>query len=188
MLCDVLIVDLNLPGEDGLSLVARLKKVHPRLRIIMMTTRSKIKDRVIGYDTGADIYLTKPIMEEELIATLNALARQIDASKNTLDYVGEDFLLICPKKLTIRGPQGVLSITNSEAGLLLALAAAPKQTLEHWQLLEALDLNVDSNGKTALAVRVTRLRSKLIQIGFNISSIKSLRRSGYKLCIQVSIL
>lgn len=54
---DLLLVDLNLPGEDGLSLTARLKRAMPRLRVIMMTTRDGVSDRVRGYDVGADIYL-----------------------------------------------------------------------------------------------------------------------------------
>ena len=180
---DVIIVDLNLPGEDGLSLVARLKSVHPRLRVLMISTRSAIRDRVTGYDNGADIYLNKPIMEEELIATLNALARQIDADKNCNSQEVAQKLQLDLRALEMRGPRGDIPITKSEARLLSALATAPGQTLEYWQLLEMLGMDIDSAGKTALAVRIARLRSKICEVGFPNSSIKAVRASGYQLCI-----
>jgi len=73
----ILILDLNLPGEDGISLAGRLKRMIPELGIIMVTARKELADRVTGYENGADIYLTKPTSLKELAAAVNALSRRI---------------------------------------------------------------------------------------------------------------
>lgn len=184
--CEVLVVDLNLPGEDGLSLVARLKRLFPRLKILMLTTRSEVKDRVVGYEAGADIYLSKPFYEQELIAALKSISRQIASYENHNSDSSSDVLRLNLKTLQLLGPQCVLSISFNDAVILSALASAPNQTLEYWQLLEALKLDLDQVGRTALAVRITRLRSKISEIGFG-SSIKAVRSTGYKLCIPLSL-
>ncbi len=86
----VLILDLNLPGEDGISLARRVRKVHPEIGIIMVTARNQLGDKLTGYDSGADIYLTKPTSIEELSAAIQALSRRLitwakDSLQVTLD-------------------------------------------------------------------------------------------------------
>ena len=71
---DIFIIDLNLPNEDGLSLTRRIKKVNPNVGVIMMTARHQLSDRVIGYESGADIYLIKPVNPAELLAAITALS------------------------------------------------------------------------------------------------------------------
>ncbi len=73
----ILILDLNLPGEDGLSLAGRLRRMHPTIGIVMVTARNELTDKISGYESGADIYLTKPTSLEELAAAVNALSRRI---------------------------------------------------------------------------------------------------------------
>ncbi len=73
----ILILDLNLPGEDGLSLARRLRRLHPTIGIIMVTARNELTDKISGYENGADIYLTKPTSLEELAAAVSALSRRI---------------------------------------------------------------------------------------------------------------
>jgi DNA-binding response OmpR family regulator len=74
---DLYILDLNLPGEDGLTLSRRIRKSHPRVGIIMTTARTDISDRLDGYESGADIYLPKPTDPSELLAAAVALARRL---------------------------------------------------------------------------------------------------------------
>jgi len=81
---DIMVVDLNLPGEDGLSLVARARSVQPDVGIIMVTARNQPKDRQVGYSAGADNYLTKPFSLQELNATISSLGRRIQASAAAL--------------------------------------------------------------------------------------------------------
>ena len=83
-LFDMALLDLNLPGENGLSLSKRLRQIFPRLGIIMVTARTQVSDKVCGYESGADIYLTKPVEVTELIASVQALGRRL-ALQNQFD-------------------------------------------------------------------------------------------------------
>ena len=183
----LLLLDLNLPGEDGLSLATRLKRVQPSLRVIMMTTRTSLGDRVRGYDVGADLYLPKPVAEDELLAAVRALARQIHS--DVLKSAGEASALlqldVHLQQLT--GGQATVPLNASEVAVLAALARAPGQRLEFWQLMEAIGLEVDDSGRANLAVRVTRLRAKLSQAGCTRGALKSLRGAGYQLCVPLEI-
>jgi DNA-binding response OmpR family regulator len=86
----ILILDLNLPGEDGVSLASRLRHKHPGVGIIMVTARKEPADKIAGYENGADIYLTKPTSLDELAAAVQALSRRItiwaeDSLQSVLD-------------------------------------------------------------------------------------------------------
>ena len=74
---DVVIIDLNLPGEDGIFLAKHVHAAAPMTGIVMVTARVTLQDRVVGYGTGADIYLPKPIHPEELVAAVESLARRL---------------------------------------------------------------------------------------------------------------
>ncbi|RFC46137.1 MAG: hypothetical protein DVB28_000141 [Verrucomicrobia bacterium] len=74
---DVVIIDLNLPGKDGIFLAEHVRAGAPRMGIVMVTARVTLQDRVIGYGTGADLYLSKPIHPEELVAAVESLARRL---------------------------------------------------------------------------------------------------------------
>ena len=74
---DIFLIDLNLPGEDGISLSKRIKASMPLAGIIMVTARNRLDERLAGYENGADIYLTKPVAPEELLATVSSLGRRM---------------------------------------------------------------------------------------------------------------
>jgi len=78
---EMAILDLNLPGEDGLSLAKRLKSANPGLGIILLTIRSALDDKLQGYEMGADVFLAKPVEPSELLAVLNALARRLTTER-----------------------------------------------------------------------------------------------------------
>lgn len=184
---ELMLLDLNLPGEDGLQLAQRLKRVQPGLRIIMMTTRTSLIDRVKGYDTGADLYLPKPVAEAELLSAVRALARQIRGDTLQAPDGQESTLTLDPHAQLLSGPQGVVPLNSVEVTLLTLLAFAPGQRLEHWQLIESMGLEVGESSKANLAVRITRLRGKVGQAGCPGSALKSLRSSGYQLCVPLEI-
>lgn len=73
----IIVLDLNLPGEDGVSISKRIRANYPEIGIIMLTARTESKDKIVGYASGADIYLSKPTSIEELAATIQALSRRI---------------------------------------------------------------------------------------------------------------
>jgi DNA-binding response OmpR family regulator len=86
---DVLVLDLNLPGEDGISLSRRIRASHPAIGIVMVTVREQIQDRIVGYGSGADLYLTKPTSIEELQAAIESLARRLHLHQTPLSAVGD---------------------------------------------------------------------------------------------------
>lgn len=184
---DLLVLDLNLPGEDGLSVASRLKRVQPGLRVIMMTTRIAVSDRVRGYDLGADLYLPKPVAEDELLAAVRALGRQIQAEALKTAEAKDALLHLEVHTLLLRSTRGHVLLNGVEVSLLSALARAPGQRLEHWQLIEKLGYVPDDASRANLAVRMTRLRQKLAQVGLPAATLRSLRASGYQLCVPLEI-
>lgn len=182
---DVYVVDLNLPGEDGLSLVRRLRSVHPNVGIVITTARTQIGDKVTGYESGADIYLAKPVAPLELLAGITALAKRVKAHGPQ----GSALRFQLGRSL-LSGPQGNLELTGAEAVILTALIRAPGQTLERWQLAEIIgggDAAEVLPSAATLEMRITRLRRKLTEAGAEPPAIKALRKYGYALCSPVMI-
>lgn len=184
---ELMLLDLNLPGEDGLSLAKRLKHSQPSLRVIMLTTRIALADRVNGYDAGADLYLPKPISVDELLAAVRAISRQISASLRSEAAPREGLVRLDTRKLSLQSAKGLVSLNRVDLTLLTSLARAPGQRLEHWQLIEAMDLEVGDAALANLPVQISRLRRKLTQLGCPGDALRSLRASGYQLCITLEI-
>lgn len=178
---DLFILDLNLPGEDGISLAGRLRKSFPRGGIIMTTARSAAEDQALGYTSGADIYLVKPLASDTLLAAIGALQRRL-----LPDEPGQA-LRLARRQLSLEGPVCTVSLQESEANLLSALARAPGQRLETWQLAEIIGGADQESSKSSIEVRITRLRKKLRDCGGGADCIRALRGVGYQLCIPVVI-
>ena len=179
---DIYVIDLNLPEEDGLSLTKRLRKLHPSVGIVITTARAQIGEKVLGYESGADLYLTKPIHPQELIAGISSLSYRLkikDASTTGLE--------LSLGSLVLRGPLNTIDLTSAEATLLAELVRAPGQTLERWQLLEIFDKQDAEISNSGIEMRVSRLRKKLEATGVAAPHIKSLHKVGYALCCQVVI-
>lgn len=180
---DIAVLDLNLPGENGLSLAQRLRRVQPGIGIIMVTALRAVEQKVAGYEHGADLYLTKPTAPEELRAAVVALAQRLRHSAAahlaafTLDTAAH----------RLHTPQGTLALRSAESTLLRAFILAPDHTLEIFQALEQLDKSLDDQGKAQLEVLVSRLRSKLIAHGAPAAPIRALRGTGYRLCMDLQI-
>ncbi|MGZ8223388.1 MAG: response regulator transcription factor, partial [Methylobacter sp.] len=174
-------IDLNLPGEDGISLARRLRSAQPDVGIIMVTARSQISEKLSGYDSGADLYLTKPTSVEELGAAVGALARRIKRREQE-----QSGFVLNSAGLFLQGPQSGVGLSAHEAAMLSALARAPGHRLESWQLIELSGKEEDIN-KHALEVQIVRLRKKLVQAGAAGQPIKAVRGQGYQLCIKVVV-
>lgn len=186
---DLLIVDLNLPGEDGINLARRFRAAQPRSGIVMVTARSQVLDKIHGYKSGADIYLTKPVAPEELLAAVAALGRRLEPHDGPLNAGTGATLLLDRRKLSLRGPQADVSLSAAEAAILSALARAPGQRLDAWQLLELLGVDNDcANSKANLEVRMVRLRCKLKQSGAAPPHLRAIRLQGYQLCVALQVL
>lgn len=180
---DLLILDLNLPGEDGFSIAARLRMAHPDLQIIMLTARTAVKDRVKGYDSGADLYLTKPISPTELNAAVGSVVRRIAVQREKAVQI-----VVSLTSLILRGPAGEVNLTPPETQMLKAMAEAPGGKLGYWRLQELLQLEPDEKGKAALEVRISRLKKKLHEAAGPGPAIRAIWKEGYQLCLPIRLL
>jgi DNA-binding response OmpR family regulator len=181
---DVFLIDLNLPGEDGLSLARRIRLVQPLVGIIIISARSDLQDKVVGYDSGADWYLAKPVPFQELSAALKSFARRRQAQQ--LDAAPPSGTLRL-QQLMVLGPTGSVALTASERALLTAFARAPAGLLEHWQIAELLNIDNATLIKSRLEVRIFRLRKKLMEAGAQGSPIESVRSIGYQLNVPIKV-
>ena len=182
-MADIFVVDLNLPGEDGLSLTRRIRSVHPEVGIIVVTARNQSQEKALGYESGADIYLSKPVAPAELLAAVKALGRRLKPDPTPT----ENALVLDLKKLHLRGPTGEVGLTHAETTVLTALARAPGQRLEYWQVAEAFGQSPESLNKSSLDVKIFRLRRKLVQAGVSEAAIKAIRLSGYQFCDRLIV-
>ncbi|MEN9760665.1 MAG: hypothetical protein RI906_491 [Pseudomonadota bacterium] len=184
---DLLVVDLNLPGEDGLALARRLRQTQPALNILMLTARNAPKDKIDGYEAGADIYLTKPISIEELGAVVQAIERRFRLQQSPVTDPTD--LSVDGAELKAMGPGGTVKLSAIEVTLLSALARAPSRRLAYWQLLELMTADPGGASQAALAIRMTRLRKKLAGTGLSGRTIQAVRQGGcYQLCVPTRLL
>lgn len=172
---DVVVLDLNLPDEDGLSLARRLRAASPEIFIIMMTARNSPADRIAGYESGADVYISKPSSGEELLAAINSWRRRADIQSQSQHEVRLNI-----QRRELQGTE-VVTLSAVEVRVLQGLALAPGLKLEYFRLLELIEHELDARGKASLEVCVARLRKKLTQAGFPAPAIKSIRNEGYQL-------
>lgn len=180
---DLMVVDLNLPGEDGLALTQRVRAVQPDIGIIMVTARNLAADKQRGYASGADIYMAKPVSLEELTAGIQALSRRLKSNTVLPATLKLDLV-----RHTLYGPNQLdLPLTHQEAALLTAFGRAAEGRLESWQLIEVLGKENAEDPKLALEITITRLRKKLLQAGCTELAIKSIRNWGYQLLGQLRL-
>lgn len=179
---DVYVIDLNLPDTDGLVLVKKLRQVHPKVGIVISTARSMIGDKVIGYESGADIYFTKPVDPVELMAGIAAIAQK----QRSLD-VESEALHLRPDSHALKGPNGIADLSPNETLLLAGLVRAAGQPLAPWQLADLLGLGDALPTAAALEMRIARLRKKLISAGAASPAIRSVYNRGYILCCKILI-
>lgn len=180
---DIVLIDVGLPGEDGFSLARRLRAAQPGLGIIMLTARNQEEDKVVGYDNGADLYLTKPFSPRTLQAAILALSRRLHPDE--LINASEAVLRLDPATLQLQGPLTTVDLSESECGVLAGLARANGHHLESWQLIELTGKDLDTYSKASLEVLIVRLRKKLLSAGAPEHAIKAMRGRGYRLSIPL---
>lgn len=181
---DVFLIDINLPGESGLSLSQRIRNAQPFVGIIIISARSDLDDKVVGYDSGADLYITKPVVFAELSAAIRSFARRHEAGK--FENASDTQTMVL-RKLEVTGSAESVKLTATESTLLTAFARAPSGKLETWQIAEMLGLQADDGMKTNIAMRIARLRKKLLDAGAQGVVIESIRNVGYQIVISVEV-
>ena len=183
---DLYLIDLNLPGENGLSLCRRVRQSRPDAGIVIMTARVALNDKIAGYKQGgADLYMTKPVAPDELVLVLQSLGRRLKQVQTTQEWS----LSLRDRTLLGPDPSQKLRLTSKEKTILLALVQAKDNTLESAVLC---DLFADEDddalmSKHALEELVARLRKKFktVQTEGDEPAIKSVRGVGYQLCVRI---
>jgi two-component system, OmpR family, response regulator len=188
---DLVVLDLRLPGEDGMQIARKLRE-ESDVPIIMLTGRKDEADRVMGLELGADDYLTKPFSPRELLARIRALLRRSRAQETVADglarirayrFAGWE-LSVRLRRLT--APKGeTVPLTNSEFNLLVAFLAAPQRVLSREQLLDLSRLHNDEVYDRSIDVQVGRLRKKLEAGAAQMDLIRTERGAGYVFTSQV---
>lgn len=179
---DLYIVDVNLPGEDGISFARRLRRSQPDVGIVIVSARSGVDDRIDGYQSGANIYLTKPLSLDELRAVVAGFGQRLA----TGDAARHASAVLSPLRMLLKGPAGEARLTRPEVLLLAAFSRAPQNELEHWQVAAHLGQG-DEITKENLEVKIGRLRRKLIACGLEAPVLQSVRGLGYRLCSPVTV-
>jgi two-component system copper resistance phosphate regulon response regulator CusR len=179
---DAIILDVNLPKVDGLTVCRTIRKEGSPVRILMLTARGNTEDRIQGLDSGADDYLAKPFEFEELLARLRALLRrrgeQVDQATYQLDTLEIDF----PKQRVRRGG-AIVELTTKEYTLLAYLARNPGKIVCRAELTEHVWDNNHDPATNAVEVYINRLRKKIDRSGFT-PLIQTRRGSGYYLGVN----
>jgi DNA-binding response OmpR family regulator len=169
--CDIAIVDAMLPDGDGMELVAELREKKQRCGIVMFTARDGSKDRINGFRSGVDHYVTKPVRLEEMGAVIQALSwRLMDQTVWRLD--SSDWVLKAPLGLAI-------PLTSMEHRFLLALSKRSGKVLSRRQIVEALGKDAISYDERNLDALVLRLRKKVAEVTEQTLPVKTVHGQGY---------
>jgi two-component system, OmpR family, copper resistance phosphate regulon response regulator CusR len=175
---DALILDLNLPYEDGLSILRRLRARGGKIPVLILTARDDVQDVVTGLDSGADDYLCKPFAFEELEARLRSLGRRQPEWSSDVLRVG-DLRFNCATREAKRGSRA-LDLTAKEAAFLELLMRNPGHTLTREVLEERLWDRESELGSNVLDVYARRIRVKLTAHG-EPQLLHTVRGIGYRL-------
>jgi two-component system OmpR family response regulator len=177
---DAAIVDIMLPGRDGLSVIRELRERRNRVPIIVLSAKSNVEDRVKGLSTGADDYLTKPFSFAELLARLHALVRRsTGASEEARVLSFEDLTLDLETRKVARAGQPI-DLQPREFALMVYLLRNVGRVLSKTMILERIWGYSFDPQTNVVDVLVSRLRSK-VDRGFPVKLIHTLRGVGYVL-------
>ena len=177
---DVVILDVMLPGIDGLEICRQMRAEHIMTPVLMLTARGAIEDRVTGLKVGSDDYLTKPFAMEELLARINALLRRRDRRFDETPQLVVGDLTLDLVRHEARRAGRVIELTAKEFALLEYLMRHPGQVLTRTQIIDTVwryDLEALSN---VVDIYIHYLRDKIDQ-GSAKPLIKTVRGVGYKI-------
>ncbi len=175
---DAVLLDVLMPGVDGLEVCRRLRRSGNRVPVLMLTARDEIENRVAGLDAGADDYVTKPFALEELVARVRALLRRVSAGDDEFLRFGD--LELDPGTREVRRDGDPIELTRTEFALLELFMTNPRQVLTRSIIFERVwgyDFGFASN---SLDVYIGYLRRKT-EAGGKSRLIQTVRGVGYAL-------
>ncbi|MDE2417442.1 MAG: response regulator transcription factor [Burkholderiales bacterium] len=177
---DVVVLDLSLPGMDGLDVLGNARKASLDTPVLILTARGTVGDKILGLNAGADDYLPKPFDLDELEARVRALHRRHanQPRSNTDESLWLGPLRFEPANGAMYLKQDILELTPRELALLRALMAKPGQAVAKERLFEVVFPGEDHVQYEAIEVVVYRLRKKLADTGVTLMTLRGL---GYLL-------
>ena len=175
---DALILDLMMPKLDGLSVLRRLREGGNRIPVLILTAKSEVDDKVLGLDTGANDYLTKPFSTPELMARIRAMTRSQTTQATSRRTFGN--ITLDQTTFELSSPSSSVRLTNKEFQMMELLMRNPRQRISSERFLERIwgyDSDVELN---VVWVYLSYLRKKLAALQANVQ-IKAFRNAGYAL-------
>jgi DNA-binding response OmpR family regulator len=170
---DVVVLDLMLPGIDGLEVCRRLRRDHPRVPVVMLTALGEEEDRILGLEVGADDYVTKPFSPRELVLRVHAVLRRVDAAGDTSGGVGQTPAEPAPPPVSVDGDLRLdrrahvvtragheLALTAREFALLDWFLRHPGVVHRREELMRAV-WGWEFGDESTVTVHVRRLREKV---------------------------
>lgn len=187
---ELVVLDLMLPGEDGLSLCRELR-THSDLPVLMLTAKSDPIDRVVGLELGADDYLTKPFEPRELLARIRSILRRAQALPSNLAaeparrYRFAGWVLDTATHQLVSPQKMAVALSGAEYRLLLVFLTHANRVLTRDQLMDMIKGRDADPFDRSIDLRVSRLRQKLRDDARAPQLIKTLRNEGYILSARV---
>ena len=176
---DLVVLDLNLPGLDGLAVLAKLRSANSPARVLILTARGEVEDRVKGLKSGADDYLAKPFSVDELIARVEALGRR-GATPTAADLLKvADLQMDVHHRRVSRGGRPI-ALSPRELDVLQVLMQEPGRVFSRTELCERVWQREHEYDTRTVEIFITRLRKK-IDTGFPAPLIHTLRTVGYSI-------
>ncbi len=180
---DAAVLDIMLPGRDGLSILRNLRERKISLPVILLTARSELNERLEGLNLGADDYLTKPFHIEELIARLHAVTRRAAGASQSILAVADLKMNLLTRDVTRNGT--AIELTAREFSLLEHLMRSPGRVLTRVEICERVwDYNFDP-GTNLVEVYIQRVRKK-VDGDFAVKLIETIRGVGYRIRADVN--
>lgn len=174
---DLIVLDLNLPTLDGMSVLARLREAKNPARVLILTARSEVEHRIKGLHAGADDYLAKPFSIDELAARVEALGRRGGApSPGDVLKVADLHMDVHQRRVTRGGK--TISLSPREFDVLQVLMQEPGRPFSRTELCERVWQRDHEYDTRTVEIFITRLRKK-VDSGFSVSLIQTLRSIGY---------
>ena len=179
---DAVVLDIMLPGRDGLSILKLLREQNNNVPVVIITARGETQERIEGLNLGADDYLAKPFYMDELIARLRAVWRRSAGEGLSVLTVADLSANLMDRE--VRRSEELIDMTPKEFSLLVYLMRSPGRVLTRTQILEQVwDYHFDP-GTNLVDVYIRRLRNK-IDVEGKVPLIHTLRGVGYKMAVKV---
>ncbi len=181
---DLIVLDVMMPGEDGVSLMRSLRENGITTPILLLTAKAEIEDRISGLEAGADDYLAKPFEPKELLLRINAILRRAPVTQVAPET--PKFLTLGPIRYDMERGEiwrggSLVRLTATESLLMKIFSAAPREPLSRTKLVEKLGRDRGQAQERAVDVQITRLRRKIEQDPRQPRYLQTIRGAGYML-------